>query len=382
MTTKRSKPIKILFLLDFLRTVQAGTEKQLGYLLEHLPRRGYSITLVSMQDSPFIQDEAPNLFPAVTFMSLGVKNDITRSLSAFFRLFQMIRKEKPDIVHTYFPASNSVGILLARLAGVRVLISSRRDMGFNLSSLDIIKLRIANIFVSGVIANSKAVKERVVHMEKIDPRKIEVIYNGLDLRPFEKAREKTDKKECVVAIVANLNRPVKRVDLFIKACAIVHKEHPEVKYQIIGDGHLRKSLEKLSSDLGLSSVVDFLGRRCDVIQLLEKVTMGVISSDSEGLSNAIMEYMAMGLPVVATDVGGNAELVIDGATGWVVPSGDDFKMAQAVLRIICSPEKAVQMGQSGYHYIENFFGIEKMIEKTDCSYLKMLRQRVPLICAP
>lgn len=374
MTTKRSKTIKILFVLDFLRTVQAGTEKQLSHLLEHLPCQGYSIILVSMQGSPFLTNEAPVLFPAVTFRSLGVKNDIARSLPAIVQLFQVIRKEKPDIVHTFFPASNSVGILLAKFAGVRVLVSSRRDMGFNLSPLDIIKLRIANFFVTGIIANSRAVKDRVVHMEKIDSRKVDVIYNGLDARLFDKARKTTVKKECVVSIVANLNRVVKRVDLFIKACAIVHREHPEVKYQVIGDGYLRESLEKLSSDLGLSSVMAFMGRRHDVAGLLEKVTVGVISSDSEGLSNAIMEYMAMGLPVVATDVGGNAELVIDGTTGWVVPPDDDLKMAEAVLNIIRSPEKAEQMGQTGYGFIEKNFSIQKMIEKTDHFYREKFRQ--------
>ena len=270
----------------------------------------------------------------------------------------MIRKEKPDIVHTFFPASNSVGILLARLAGVRVLISSRRDMGFNLSPLDIIKLKVANLFVSGVIANSKAVKERVVHMEKIDPRNVEVIYNGLDLRPFVKASKKNHKKECVVAIVANLNRPVKRVDLFIKACAIVHKECPDVRFQVIGDGFLRSDLEKLAENLGFGSAISFFGRRSDIPELLKNVSVGVISSDSEGLSNSIMEYMAMALPVVATDVGGNSELVKNYISGLIVSQGDELKMAEAIIDLLRSPEKSKQMGLAGEAFISSQFSIQ------------------------
>ena len=365
--------IKIIYIVDFLRTINAGTENQLSHLLRHLPGLGYSVTLISLQDSPFIISEAGYLFPDVMIQSLGVKSDISKSLPLIIKLYRILKKEKPDIVHTFFPASNSIGILLARFAGIKTLISSRRDMGFNLSPMDVLKLRAANRFVSGVIANSNAVRKRAAHMEKIKSEKISVIYNGLDIETFgNKTGAKGNKKECIVAIVANLNREVKRVDLFVKACAIVHKEHPEVKYQVIGDGHLRESLEKLSSDLGLSSVMEFMGRRPDVAQLLEKVTVGVISSDSEGLSNAIMEYMAMGLPVVATDVGGNAELVIDGTTGWIVPPDDDLKMAKAVIKTIRSPEKAEQMGQSGYEFIENNFSIQKMIEKTDHFYRKML----------
>lgn len=351
--------------MDFLRTINAGTENQLSHLLRQLPGLGYSVTLISLQDSLFLENEAESLFPDISFFSLGAESDISRSLPSLFRLFKILRTEKPDIVQTYFPTSNSIGIVLARLACIKKTFSSRRDMGFNLSWMDIIQLRFANCFVTAVIANSNAVRKRAIQFEKIKPEKIDVIYNGLDMDIFEKKYQKLHNKEYVVVIVANLNREVKRVDLFVKACAIVHKQNPDVKFQVVGDGPLRRSIETLAEELGLQSSIEFLGRRDDVPELLEKVSVGVISSDSEGLSNAIMEYMARGIPVVATDVGGNPELVLDGKTGWIVPPNDEQAMANAILKIIRAPENVARMGMAGTKIIKDTFSIQTMVEKTD-----------------
>jgi glycosyltransferase involved in cell wall biosynthesis len=373
MTRTRLKNQKILFLLDFLRTIHAGTEKQLAYLLRELPRRGYSVSVITLQDSPFLKKDAASLFPEVCFQSLGIKTDIFKNPLAIIKLFIKIKNESPDIVQTFFPASNSIGILLARLAGVKKLISSRRDMGFNLTALDILKLRVANFFISGVIANSRAVKNQTVILEKINPEKISVIYNGLDTRTFQGTRcQKSGDRGCNVVIVANLNREVKRVDLFVKACAIVYRKCPEARFQIIGDGHLRGGLEQLATDLGVSCAMEFLGRRRDVPELLGHASMGIISSDSEGLSNSIMEYMAMALPVVATDVGGNSELVKNNVSGLIIPPGDEIEMAEAIIDLLRSPEKSKQMGLAGEVFISGQFSIQKMIEQTDHFYRKWI----------
>jgi glycosyltransferase involved in cell wall biosynthesis len=363
LTTK-----KIVFLVDFLRTINAGTENQLSHLLRQLPELGYSVILISLQDSLFLENEAEFLFPDVTIFSLGAQSDMSKSLPSLFRLFKLLRNEKPDIVQTYFPTSNSIGIVLARMAGVKKTFSSRRDMGFNLTSIDIFQYRIANMFVTAVIANSNAVRKRAIQLEKIKPEKIHVIYNGLAMDAFEKNDRKLDDKEFIVVIVANLNREVKRVDLFVKACAIVHRQIPDVKFQVIGDGPLRKSLETLAKKIGLQSSIEFLGRRDDVPELLKKVSIGVISSDSEGLSNAIMEYMARGIPVVATNVGGNPELVLDGKTGLIVPPNDELAMAEAILKINQAPENVECMGMAGSKFIKDTFSIHTMIGKTDQIY--------------
>jgi len=372
---KNQKPNKIIYLVDFLRTVNAGTEKQLGHLLASLPETGFSVRLISFQNSPFLQHEASGMFPDVTFNSLDAMPDISKSLLSLLKLYRLFKVYRPDIVHCFFPASNGIGALIARLAGVRTVVSSRRDMGYHLTKKDLALYRVADLFVSRIICNSEAVRERAIHLESIPTAKTAVIYNGIVLDERERkmnAHKKSD--ETIVGIVANFNRQVKRVDIFIRAAAVVHRSFPDVKFRIIGDGKLRKDLELLASSLGLDSSLLFLGRRSDVRDLLNKMTIGVNSSDSEGLSNAIMEYMNAGLPVIATNTGGNAELVHDGINGFLIPADDADRLAAATVKMLSEPETASRMGETGYRILEKDFGIEKMLYETKMLYLDLLRQ--------
>ena len=353
---------KIIFVVDFLRTIQAGTEHQLAHLLWNLPDRQFDVMLVSLQDSPFLKNNAQQLFPKVRMRSLGGESDISKSLPSLGALYRIFRREKPDIVHAFFPTSNSVGILLARFAGIHTLISSRRDMGFNLARMDLAKLKAANYFVSCIIANADAVKNKTIELERVSPKKIVVIRNGIKSHSLSNGEKVSEIP--IVAIVANLNRDVKRVDVFVKAAAIVGRHLPHTQFWVIGEGHLRESLEKLAVEEGLGEKIVFLGRRSDVPELLNQVTVGILSSDSEGLSNAIMEYMAKGIPAVVTDVGGNAELVRDGRNGYVVPPGNPKAMADAILKLVQSPEKAVQMGREGFKMINEAFSVPYMVDRT------------------
>jgi glycosyltransferase involved in cell wall biosynthesis len=289
------------------------------------------------------------------------------------RLYRLFRKLQPDIVHTFFPTSNSIGIMIARLAGVRRLISSRRDMGYNLNGRDIALLRWADLLVSFVVVNSRIVGERTVKTEGLPGRKLRIVYNGIAMpgRPSEHCPR--ERGTPIVGIVANLNRRVKRVDLFVRGAALVARQFPNARFNIVGDGDLRESLEKLASELSLDSALAFMGRRPDVDQLLPEMGVGVICSDSEGLSNSIMEYMTAGLPVVATGVGGNSELVIDGVTGILVPAGDENALAEAVMALLRNPEKASSMGAAGRTRVAENFSLERMIQEMDSIYRESMK---------
>lgn len=300
---KKTKSIRIFYLVDFYRTENAGTERQLAHLLRRMPDFGYSVQLVSLQDSLFLKNEAGSAFDNVRFKSLAADSDLSRTPGALIRLYRHLKRCKPDIVHAFFPTSNSVGIMVARLAGIRQLISSRRDMGYNLNGRDVALLRCADRFVSFVIVNSKMVGERTAKREELSREKLRIVYNGIAVTEPPCERRLLGRGAPVVGIVANLNRKVKRVDLFVKAAAVVAKQFPDARFWVVGDGDLRAGLERLVSELSLDSAFTFLGRRADVDRLFPEMYAGVICSDSEGLSNSIMEYMAAGLPVVATDVG-------------------------------------------------------------------------------
>jgi glycosyltransferase involved in cell wall biosynthesis len=369
------KKIKIVYLVDFLRTTQAGTEKQLSHLLHYFPAAGFNVHLISLQESPFLLSDAPQVFPKVKFSVLDAQSDISKSLPSFFHLFRLLRRERPTLVHTFFPTSNSLGILIARMAGIGKLISSRRDMGFNLSRLDISLLKMADRFVSCIIVNAGKVKDYTIQTEGIQSDRIKIIRNGISINDIQNEGEGTLLDKPIIGIVANLNRPVKRVDLFIKAAAMIHKNIPQAEFWIIGDGPLRPELEKLVFDLSLNSVVRFLGRLADVNHYLSQMTIGVISSDSEGLSNAIMEYMCAGLPVVATNTGGNPELVQHGTTGLLVPPNDEIALADAILKLLNNHEGSARMGREGFEVIKKDFSIEKMLKETSRIYESLLDGR-------
>jgi glycosyltransferase involved in cell wall biosynthesis len=363
----RHRAIKITYLVDFLRTINAGTEKQLGYLLQELPKAGYLVQLISLLDSPFLKNEAWQAFPGVSITSLGANSDISKSPLALIRLFRELKAARPDIVHTFFPTSNSIGAIIAKLAGADRVITSRRDMGFNLTRTNIAFLKAADRFVSDIVANCEAVRKRTTELENISEDKIKLIYNGINLNGGIELKATSGERHPIVGIVANLNRPVKRVDLFLKAAARVNQFCPEARFWVVGDGGLREDLERLAGDLSLGEKVVFWGRRNDVNRLLSEMTLGVICSDSEGLSNAIMEYMEAGLPVVTINVGGNPELVSSGKTGLLVPAGDPNALADAIVILLQNREISSRMGGEGRRLIHEKFSVKKMIE--DSRYL-------------
>jgi len=371
-SAKNTGKIKIVYLVDFLRTIQAGTEKQLSHLLHYFPTAGFDVHLVSLQESPFLSNEASIVFPTVKFTVLNANPDISKSLSSFLRLYQLLKIESPSLVHTFFPASNSLGILTSRLTGIKNLISSRRDMGFNLSSMDISLLKIANKFVSRVIVNADKVKEYTIKAEGIPSDRVSIVRNGISLNGYNSLFERNITDKFIIGIVANLNRPVKRVDIFIKAASIIHQFYPQAEFWIIGDGPLRPQLEEMVRELSIESNVRFWGRQPHVSNYLSQMTVGVIASDSEGLSNAIMEYMCAGLPVVATDVGGNPELVQHGVTGLLVPPNDESAMAEAIMKLLSSYEDRTRMGKRGFDVMKKDFSIEKMLQETSRVYESLL----------
>lgn len=370
---KKAEMLRVTYLVDFFRTVEAGTERQLSHLLTCLPNENIGIDLISLQGSPFLRNEAEGLFDKVRIRQLGARSDLSRSLPSLVRLFSILRRDPPDLVHSFFPASNSLGILIARSAGIKTLVSSRRDMGYNLSRKDVTLLRLANRFVSCVAVNAGAVGERAKSMERIPSEKIKVIYNGLSLKEFSwSAAVGPDRGEPpVVAIVANFNREVKRLDLFIKAAALVHEKVRGARFWIIGDGHLRKQLENLAAGLGLGNRIAFLGRRNDIPKILREVSIGVNCSDSEGMSNAILEYLACGIPVVATDVGGNREALAGGRLGILVAADNPGALAEGIIRLLDNPGVARRMGNDGRETLEKNFSAQKMVEETKKLYLTL-----------
>lgn len=348
----RSIPmIKIAFIIDTIESPTAGTEKQLLMLIKYLDRSRFAPTLLVLWSSPWLENEF-DLCPLEviyfrSFFSLG-------SYWHFFKFVRFLGNQKFDCLQTHFIDSNIIGIFAAKFARIPHVISSRRDQGYWHTLGKLFLFKVLNRWVSYFVANCHATSKWASEAEGISLERIKVIFNGAELDQFipitiDKKRAirreiKFQDGDIVVGIVANL-RPVKRIDIFLSAAALVSAILPKAKFLVVGDGEQRPELERLAGELGISDKTTFLGKRTDVPRILAAFDIAVLSSDSESFSNAIVEYMATGLPVIATDVGGCREMIEDGVNGYVVPPSEPANMAEQIIELVNNSDLA-QIGKN------------------------------------
>jgi len=240
-------------------------------------------------------------------------------------------------------------------------------------------------FADLILTNAEAVRERLA-AERYEPRRIDVIRNGI---VFDRVDRRADRPRIreelglppaapVIALLSRLSK-AKGIDYFLEAAALVARRHPAARFLIVGDcsadaagASYRVSLERSVERLGLGGRVVFTGFRCDVPALLSVVDVSVLPSLSEGLSNVIIESMAAGIPVVATAVGGNPELVEDGGTGLLVPARDAAALARAVDRLLSDPRMAARFGEAGRRRAEERFSLGAMVRATESLYVDLI----------
>lgn len=208
---------------------------------------------------------------------------------------------------------------------------------------------------------------------------IKVIANGVDIERFSPSKNKQsfrseiglDKNDIVIGTVGRLV-PVKNQAMLLRAAARLYEYHNNIKVLLIGDGPLENELVALATSLGIAPNVRFLGRRSNVPDILRTLDIFVLPSLSEGMSNTILEAMSCKLPVVATNVGGNSELVVHGLTGLLVQRNNHEEMCRKLEELVMNPDKREQMGSQGRKRVGSFFSIGKMIKNYESLYISML----------
>lgn len=333
------KKIRLTYIIDIMDTALAGTENQLIKMINGINKGRFEVELICFKDHPWLQANKGSLncttkiFPIASFRKPGTYFN-------FFKLAGYLRSSRPDVVHTFFPVGNIVGVLASRLAGVKVIISSRRDYGEWMSPRYLFFTKLANRFVTRIIANSNPVKELTLESERPGDDKLDVIYNGIDLE-FCKDLERDNglKKSLnipegnlVAGIVANF-RPMKHHHTFVRAASEVLKTRSDVTFILIGTGPLQNDMERLAGELNISKHLFFLGPKKDVWPYLSIMDVGVNCSEGEGLSNAVMEYMCAGVPCVVSQAGGNPDLIQDGVNGYTFTIEDHKALASLMLRL-------------------------------------------------
>ena len=301
----------------------------------------------------------PHLFP--------VRGSLARVSTAaqVIRMARLIRRRGIRIVHGTDFVTNFLGLIAGRLAGARVVVS-RVDMGHARPGFGPLRRKVEKLVSARadvVCANAEAVGRLCIAEEGCSPERVVVIKNGIDLRRFDALSARPLEGPLpaggpLVAVVANL-WPVKDHRTLVEAAALVRERIPDVRFALVGGGPERTALQQRIDALALRDAVHFLGTRYDVPAILARASAFCLPSRAEGLSNAIMEAMAARLPVVATDAGGNAELVRDGLTGYVVPVGDAAAMARRLMDVLSDPELAREMGRRGRAIAERELSLER-----------------------
>ncbi|MFM9903216.1 MAG: glycosyltransferase [Pyrinomonadaceae bacterium] len=363
---------------------QGGSELQSTALAAMLKREGpFDVSMATLDRNgvlladldTFDRDEIPE-FPLTSFYNPNFVRQVRRCS-------KYLRENQIDLVHTHDFYTNVFGMAAASLAGIPARVASKRETGGMRSRSQEFIEKIAFGRADAITANSVAVRDYLIH-RGISAEKIEVIYNGVDMTRFANEWERAavcakynlpsglDKR--FITLVANLRHSVKNIPMLLQAAKRVTDEIPHVHFVIAGEGKLKNGLMALSGLLGVSANVHFIGRCADVPGLLSVASACVLTSTNEGFSNSILEYMAAGKPVVATKVGGADEVVVDGETGYLVPSGDDKAMAQRLIEILNDEEKAVRFGSTAMQIVAEKFSREAQLANTIELYHSLLNR--------
>jgi len=370
----------VLYLIDRLQSTTGGSEGVVRKLCTFLPRDRFRCSVGTLWAGEGVAERFPCPVHVLPLKSMYGWTALRYGLV----LSRLLRKERVEVVHTFFPTSDLWGGLIAKLSGSPVLVSGRRDMGILCSAKHRLPYRLLNPMFDQVQAVSEKVREVCITHDHLSADKVSIVHNGIDLDivDAEPAGDRTsvfgsNNGSGVVVTVAN-PRFVKGIDVLVRAAALVRQHMPDTLFLIIGSYPYEKQYQNevsaLVKDLGLENWIRFLGERYDVCSLLKASDVFCLPSRSEGMSNALLEAMACRLPCVATDVGGNSEVVSDGTSGFLVPSEQPDLLADRIVTVLHDKQLAKRMGETGRRVVESRFTVQHMARRVAQLYDNLLRQ--------
>jgi len=377
--------LKIAYVLPNIEA--GGTEQHVLTLCRLLDRSRFSPSLVTTAGGGALFEAFSALVP-VKVMGDPARGKRFRSTPwehtrAVASLVRILRKGRPDILHAYLPAANVIGPLAARLAGVPRVIVSKRSLADYKERFPLLRHTesFGNRLADVILVNSDAVRRDVERTERHRGGKFRKIYNGVGpIEPWAPdeamafRRREGIRVDALVALCVSNFYPYKGHEELVEAAARVVPAFPDVIFLLAGrDSGTMEAMRARVRERGLEGTFRFLGSRTDVPDLLRASDLFVHPSREEGFSNAILEAMAAGLPVVACDVGGNPEAVFDGETGRLVPSRNAAAFASAVSELLADPEKRKVMGEAGRLRATERFSLDRMVGEMESLYESLAR---------
>jgi len=369
-----------------------GTEGQVLKLAKTLDRNRFDLQFTSLR-------KEGDLLREYQALNLPISEFKIKNLYSPYTLFQQLRfavhlkKQKTEIMHSYNFYSNVFAIPAARLANVPLILASIRDCGVYLTPMQKNVQRFVCNLADRILVNAVSIREWLLE-QGVDERKIVLIRNGIDMSVYhESLRTVALQRELqipsgtpIVVMLSRLN-PQKGVEDFIKAAGLINRSHPEVWYLVVGeklqfidgvfseDKEYLQGLHDIAAEYGVSNRIRYTGHRLDTPDILANAAVSVLPSYSEGLSNTLLESMAAGVPIVATNVGGNPELIKDGLNGLLVPPHSPEQLAKAIISILDNPVRAKKFSINSRKLASGKYSLELMTAKTQAFYECMLLKK-------
>lgn len=349
--------MRIVFLTDDLG---GGTGNHLLSMMKHWDRSRWETEILSrVPVTSRVSSDVP-----IRYLPPGRGIDLYPfgQIRALGTVRKEIARRRPDIVHSYFFWPILFGRMLKMAGVIRVLVENREDQGFDWGLHEYSWLRLTRALPDRVICVSDAVKQVVMVRERIPEERIVVIRNGVEPLLDATAEAAETRKglgigpdHLVVGMVANFNRSVKGVSLFLDAVPRIVQAVPAARFLLLGRGKEEQSLRDQARSLGIEPFVVFAGYRVDIHRYYAIMDVSALTSFSEGLSITVLESMICGIPIVATRVGGNPEVVVDGVTGYLVPPGDVSSFSSRTIELLLDRELRKRMGEEARRRMERDF---------------------------
>lgn len=288
------------------------------------------------------------------------------------KICAIVKENNIDIIHTHNQGPNFYGSIAGFMSRIPV-IHTKHGQNDPRNKKRIILDKISSFFTDKIVCVSDDAKRICYEQIGIPKRKLDVILNGVDSRrykPLQKKRKLFDSEKIIIGNVARLAVEKDQFTL-LRAAKIVLETYRNIQFVLVGDGDQRSKLEALANSIGIQQWVTFLGMRNDIEEIVPEMDVFVLSSTTEGVSLTLLEAMSCGIPIIATNVGGNAEVVIDKANGFITPARDERAIAEKMIKLIDDPGLRLRMGKAGRERVLEHFSIRSAAQKYFDHYRKL-----------
>lgn len=372
--------VNVLHCLESFRI--GGTETQAVRLITNLDREKYNVHVaVRSGEGPLISLVESHGIPITEFPIKSFRS--LRFIKQVRRLAGYLMENKIHILHCHDYPTNILGLAAGTWARTPIRISSRREMGTRTFKEKVLQ-RLVWAGAHKIIVNSKAVKDLIIHKEFVPADRVEVIYNCIEADKVVTDSEEIARKRSDLALkdygpligsVANFY-DWKDHESLLKAISFLVSKFPLLRLVLIGDGPERENILNLALQLGIREHVVMLGQRLDIYEIVGMLDVAVLSSITEGFSNAILEYMAAGRPIVATRTGGNVDAIDDGINGFLVPVKSPDRLSACIRELLLNRELADKLGIAAKKKVISKFTLNALVNRTQEIYASLLEDRL------